>query len=195
MSILKIKNCLAVVVLLGATSGYAMELSNSLYEDHDGKRAGLRSGTIPAHSTSFRTLDSDSDSDSDCECKGAKKFRVALKEAAKSSLTITAKSSAEGLLKCYDKAKGLREKGEKDMLEAYELIALGMGKRDAALLAFAESADIKLEAHVTASGTVTAAAAIEVDSVAAADCLATSTVVAVDDSSTSKTLSRKRKRR
>ncbi len=196
MSILKTKNYLVVAVLLGATSGYSMDLTSLTNEgdetcnDRKRSRASLSFSATPAHCISLKNSDSDSDSDSDCHYKGeAKSFMEKFKKASEGSLTITAKSSTEVMIEGLEKGRLLRKEGNRAMREADLHFAMGIEKRNEGLkilaASLAASADFELKAHVDISSTIA-----EVASSAAA-----SSSSACASTSVSKALPKKRCRR
>lgn len=155
MSILKIKNCLAVVVLLGATSGYSMEAvppSIELEEHSLGYKPSLH--RIPvvriddcSHRHRHGSVSSDSSSDSDSsDDEGGSFVKIVNKN--KHGRAIAAKSQTLNLLKmAAESSEGMSE-AERLVRQSHLYIARAVQCQAESLKAFARGASLRLSSEV-----------------------------------------------
>lgn len=151
MSILKIKNCLAVIVLLGATSGYSMESTPPL-DREDGavpppRAFGLRlesSDRCPPRPPRCASVSSDSDSDSDDE--GAKFVRISnLME----GISVGVEDKRLDLLKMATKSRASMDKAENLVSKAQRHAAEALRCQTEAIRSFAQAANLHIVSEVS----------------------------------------------
>jgi hypothetical protein len=149
MSILKIKNCLAVIVLLGATSGYSMESTPPL-DREDGpvpppRALGLSLESsdrcLPRHP---RCASVSSDSDSDDE--GAKFVRISnLME----GISVGVEDKRLDLLKMATKSRASMDRAENLVSKAQRHAAEALRCQTEAIRSFAQAANLHIVSEVS----------------------------------------------
>lgn len=166
MNILKIKNCLAVVVLLGATSGYSMESSSVppsiVVEDMSSLHVPkLAHKTTPLLALGRPDLRDDCSrshrrrgsvsSDSDSDDEGGSFVKIVNQNS--KGRAIAAKSHTLDLLKmAAESSEGMAE-AERLVRKSHLLIAKAVDCQAKSLEAFARGASIRLESDVVVDKT------------------------------------------
>lgn len=159
MSISKIKNCLAVVVLLGATSGYSMDTFphhsggvDDMTSLHSlGQKPAQRINPIgPIHldmrdDCSHRHRRGSAGSDSDSEDEGGF-VRIVNKNS--KGRVVAAKSQSLDLLKMAAESSAGMAEAERLVRKSHFLIAKAVDCQAKSLEAFARGASIRLESDV-----------------------------------------------
>jgi hypothetical protein len=157
VSISKIKNCLAVAVLLGATSGYSMQATSSEFEDAFGSTPSRMMHGPSVRLDFSRATRGDCDehgrrghgrrasSDSDSEDEGGF-VRIVNKNS--KGRVVAAKSQSLDLLKMAAESSAGMAEAERLVRKSHFLIAKAVDCQAKSLEAFARGASIRLESDV-----------------------------------------------